>query len=181
MLRRRDLMSTAKASGGGFVFPDVDACWVEKWVFRTQDGLVSARNSASDAYNVVAYLNLSNPKQNTKDAHTTDNVCNKPAIFTIPAGAECELTMTGFFSTQAGYSYIRAALYEALSTNVIANTPWTPNYHQGNYTVSKTWTQANEVSVGSVALVASHVLFCSNYSNCNNTDITLTVNGERWI
>lgn len=177
MLRRRDLM----ASGFPFVFPNVDECWVEEWVFRTQGGLVSARNGGSDAYNVVAYLNLSNPTQNTQDAHTTDNVCNKPAIFTIPAGAECELTMTGFFSTSAGYSYIRAALYEALSTNVIANTPWTPQYHQGNYTVSKTWTQANEVSVGSVALVASHVLFCADYSNCNNTDITLTVNGERWI
>ena len=62
MFRRRDLMSTAKSSGGGFVFPDVDGCWVEKWVFRTQGGLVSARNGGSDAYQVVAYLNLSNPK-----------------------------------------------------------------------------------------------------------------------
>jgi hypothetical protein len=186
MLRRRDMMgSKGKASGLPLVFPDGRWTIGDKTLI-IKDGVVAVRSDTYDAYDIYAYINLSNPDQNTTDSHTTDNVTNKPAIFSIPAGAVCELSMTGIYKTEAGYSYVRASLYEALSTNAVANTSWSPNYHSGDYSVSKTWTQETEVDVGCVAMDLHHVMSDSgNTADANvrnrNAVITLTVNGERWI
>lgn len=142
-----------------------------------KDNVITVSNKKIDAYNVNGYLNVSNLAQNGNDEYTTNNVINKPKIFTIPAGAVCVLTLNGKWSAAASYEYWKLMLYEAESTNMIKSTPWSYGWAGGSFVDTVEWTQASAVDVGSICLMSSHLY----NSYVLTATISLTVNGEKWV
>lgn len=142
-----------------------------------KSGVITVKNTEYDAYAVNGYLNVSNHSQNGDSEYTTDNVTNKPTIFTIPAGAACVLTLDGQWSATGNYEYWKLKLYEAESTKEIASTPWGYGWAEGNFVDTVEWVQENDVNVGSICLMSAHLYT----SKLLTAKISLTVNGEKWV
>lgn len=164
---------TASISCGGTVlwqkemiikprYPFVDG----KWTYSNGDWIeISNGNHVHyKANNTKTYLNLSNIKQNTANASDTANINGHPAMFTIPAGAECLLTV----SNVSGY------LNDA-------------NFRLANAAASSTFFVGDIKNISTVSLTAEDAIsigcfftYISKATECE-FDIEFTVNGERWI
>lgn len=137
-------------------------------------GVIEFTTNVEISYGSYAYLNISDLNQNTSDQSSTENINNKPAIFTIPDGAECVLS-TGAYSTNASASYANASikLVMAGGSEYIAQTPAS---RVGPQSVS--WVQDGDASVGCIAMVIHNTNWKGSYKNMT---VSLIVNGETWV
>ena len=137
-------------------------------------GVIEFTTKVEIAYGSYAYLNISDLNQNTSNQSSTENINNKPAIFTIPDGAECVLS-TGAYSTNASASHANASikLVMAGGSEYIAQTP---AIRVGPQSVS--WVQDGDASVGCIAMVIHNTNWNGWYKNMT---VSLTVNGETWV
>lgn len=143
-------------------------------VLIISDGVIEFTTKLSMGYGVYAYLNVSDIDQNTKDQATADNINNKPALFTIPDGAECVLTLNAFSNdSSTTYAGCKLGLRKAESSEFIVVTGLTR--YEGT---SVTWTQEGSVDVGCVCVLAHNLSWNAKISNLT---IGLTVNGEKWV
>lgn len=137
-----------------------------KWTYSNGDWIeiTNGNHVHYKANNAKTYLNLSNIEQNTTDASDAANINNIPAMFTIPAGAECVLTV----SNVSGYlndANFRLANASASSTFFVGD--------------SKNTTTAS-ITTDSAIDIGCFFTYINKATECE-FDITFTVNGEWWI
>lgn len=169
MLTKRGTSLPYKLKDGKFYFSSS-----KNSLLTISDGVIKFNTKVVINYGKYAYLNVSDIDQNTKDQTTADNINNKPALFTIPDGAECVLTVNPYSNGGgASYSGCKLGLKEADSSASIAETGLTNGGR-----ISLTWTQEWSVDVGCVYVLVHNYAYNGTLSNLT---IGLTVNGEKWV
>ena len=176
-MRRRLMMQKLDNSGEILYpiqdgeFPFTDRIFING---KIENGIITAKSNVAMPYGKYYMINVTDLSQNTTDSTSSDNVSNKPTLFTIPEGVSCKLTIEGSGQFIASYANVHAQLYKANANEIIEQCGF------GNSSINPKkveWVQESDVDVGCLA-IAVHQL---SYNSIFSATVTLEINGKRYI
>lgn len=154
-------------------FPFTDGVFIND---KIENGIITARSKIAMSYGKYYMINITDLSQNTTGSTSSDNVSNKPTLFTIPVGAVCKLTIEGECNFVASYGNIHARLYEANASAIIKQCGLGKNAGVVNRGCVE-WVQESTVDIGCLAIVIHQ----ASYGETFSVTVTFEINGKRYI
>ena len=118
-----------------------------------------------------SYVNLSNVNQNGANFNAPNNINYRPTWITLPAQSTCIFQILNInrngTETTVGVNFRRANAEQSLG------------FSDGNFTDSND--KIKYVTINEDTNVGCLFIWIENYTPFIEFDVTLTVNGERWI
>lgn len=179
LLRRRGMLKEAESPATGLLEQgtiDFNDCEV---VISGRHLFCSKISGGTDSYNAKRYVNVTDfSKNETTGTGNTADISNQASGKIIPAGATCSFSATNIKGkVSASYQYVAVCLRNTGSGDIKR----IGTYGQNVPATSATWTQANDIEIGCIAIEFSHFRVVSGSTNKGEFDLSLTVNGEEWL